>query len=120
MRIIFVFIVSIFFSVNAIASEDIKLKLCANNTLSLTILDITSCNDLLTNNPNWAVKSFSVSFEVNGVEYNYNVEGYNFELQIHQAIESLNPSKISIFNVIVVNATNYERKMEGIEITVIP
>lgn len=120
MKVFFSLIIASFLATSVFAADDIKLTLCANTTDSLTVNEIASCNDLLTNHQNWTVKSFTVSFEVNGTEYSYDVVGFNFNAQIHQAIQNLNPTKIFIGKVILIGANNYERDMEGIEITVIP
>ena len=120
MKVFFSLIIAFFLTTSAFAADDIKLTLCANTTDSLTIIDIVNCNDLLTNHQNWTVKSFTVSFEVNGTEYNYDVVGFNFNSQIHQAIQNLSPTKILIRKVILIGATNNEREMGGIKITVIP
>ena len=120
MKVFFSLLVASFLTTSVFAADDIKLTLCLNTTYSLTINEIVGCNDLLTNHQDWTVKSFTVSFEVSGTEYNYNVTGFNFTQQIHQAIQSLSPSKIVIDRVVIINASNYERKMGGIDVTVVP
>lgn len=97
-------------SIPAFCSDDITLGLC-NKTASITSTELNSCSTLTLNNNQYTIKSFSISFKINGVVYDADVIGNTIPAQFKQDIQTYNPTYILIRKVVLTNIQdNVDRK----------
>lgn len=108
--------ISLFFSLASFAQDNISLKVCdkpvvkeknGNATfekISLSIAEIENCFVLKTNNKNWKVTFFMISFKVGYTNQGINIKGNKINPRALELIQKNNPKKIFIEKIKITNA----------------
>jgi hypothetical protein len=92
------------FSFNGFAGDNVKVNFCNHTATKLTINDVVNCNQLTTGNPNWSIKSATLSFDINGNNTNWNLTSSAITPQVQQSIQTNQPATIVIKNIVLVDS----------------
>lgn len=75
-----------------------------------------NCNEVTVNDANWTIKSFTISYELNGILHEEDVIGSTIPSAFQNDVQSNAPNQISIKDIVLENASNTEKPIKSITI----
>ncbi|MFB0924699.1 MAG: hypothetical protein QMB65_05390, partial [Vicingaceae bacterium] len=108
-----------FLSIGMYATNDIEVSLCDNKLSKNTVINreaLSRCNELTLNTKDWKIKSFSLGYLGEGNYIESTLSENTISEKTANSLKKYAPSKIYIEQIIIVNRTGEEKRLESISL----
>jgi hypothetical protein len=110
-----------FLSIGMYATTDIEVSLCDNKLSKNTVINreaLSRCNELTLNTKDWKIKSFSLGYLGEGNYIESTLSENTISEKTANSLKKYAPSKIYIEQIIIVNSTGEEKRLESISLKI--
>lgn len=112
MKYFIALITSLFFSFNAYCSDPTTLNFCTNTTNTITLTDLSNCNEFIVSDPTFTVQTLTIGFMANGNYYEHLITGNAIPQAFITDVQNYSPEQITIENIILVDSNNQEKNLK--------
>jgi len=113
MKYFLLLIAGFILSINTYCSDPVIVNFCNNTTSTINITDFLNCNEVVVNDASWTVKSFTISYKMNGNIIEENIIGNTIPSNFQNGVQTNSPNQLFIENVILVDANNVEKPLKS-------
>jgi hypothetical protein len=118
MKYFIALIATLFYSFNAYCSDPTTLNFCTNTSNTITLTDLSNCNEFIVSDAAFNVQTLKIGFTVNGNYYEQTITGNTIPQTFVNNIQTYQPNLLYIEDIVLIDSSNHTKNLKPIKIKV--